>query len=58
MGFDAASCTGNSICSQIGGLCSTLIGLLPPQADIDRNGMVDGTDLPFIAPLFGQECTP
>jgi hypothetical protein len=28
------------------------------DADIDRNGMVDGADLPFIAPLFGQECTP
>lgn len=29
-----------------------------PDADIDRNGVVDGADLPFIAPLFGQECTP
>jgi hypothetical protein len=28
-----------------------------PDADIDRSGQVDGADLPFIAPLFGQECT-
>ena len=27
-----------------------------PDADLDRNGIVDGPDLPFIAPLFGVEC--
>ena len=27
-----------------------------PAADIDRNGLIDGVDLPLIAPLFGEEC--
>jgi hypothetical protein len=26
-------------------------------ADIDRNGQVEGRDLPYIVPLFGQACT-
>ncbi len=27
-----------------------------PDADIDSSGMIDGLDLPFLAPLFGREC--
>jgi hypothetical protein len=32
-----------------------------PDADLDRNGMIDGVDLSLIrpvTPLFGQQCTP
>jgi len=31
-----------------------------PDADIDRDGMIDGTDLLFLGPVFGREedCNP